>query len=115
MQPDNCSHEHAAYSCFSCDDYSENDTSISQHTPMIHQASSSRNPKNYSSTSTKLEALSNICQVDGNDSITSVSELDSSIESDSSIPQTNDQFSSLPIIYSANARSIFPKFKDLTQ
>ena len=115
MQPDNCSHEHAAYSCFSCDDNSEKDTSISQHTPMIHQASSSLNPKNYSSTSTKLEALNDICQVDGNATITSVSELDSSIESDSSIPQTNDQFSSLPIIYSANARSIFPKFKDLTQ
>ena len=85
MQPDNCSHEHAAYSCFSCDDYSEKDTSISQHTTLIHEASSSLNPKNCSSTSTKLEALSDICQVDGNATITSVSELDSSIESDSRI------------------------------
>ena len=75
MQPDNCSHEHAAYSCFSCDDYSEKDTSISQHTPMIHEASSLLNPKNFSSTSTtsiKLEAFSDICQVDGNATITLV-------------------------------------------
>ena len=32
-----------------------------------------------------------------------------------SIPQTDDQFSSLPTIYSANARSVFPKFRDLVQ
>ena len=36
-----------------------------------------------------------------------------SVSSSLSIPQTNDQFSSLPTIYSANARSVFPKFKDL--
>ena len=29
-----------------------------------------------------------------------------------SLPQTSDQFSSLPVIYSANARSLFPKFGD---
>ena len=31
------------------------------------------------------------------------------------MPQINDQFSSLPIIYSTNARSAFPKWNDLTQ
>ena len=32
-----------------------------------------------------------------------------------SLPQTGDQFSSLPTVYSANARSIFPKFNDLVE
>ena len=32
-----------------------------------------------------------------------------------SLPQTSNQFSSLPTIYSANARSVFPKFRDLIQ
>ena len=30
-----------------------------------------------------------------------------------SLPQTSDQFTSLPTIYSANSRSLFPKFDDL--
>ena len=29
------------------------------------------------------------------------------------VPQSSDQYSVLPVIYSANARSIFPKFADL--
>ena len=35
--------------------------------------------------------------------------------SSTSVPQTNDQFAALPTIFSANARSVFPKFDDLTQ
>ena len=60
----------------------------------------------------------NIFQLDGNVTLTSDSDLDDSSGSESSstsIPQTNDQYSSLPTIYSANARSVFPKFDDLIQ
>ena len=39
----------------------------------------------------------------------------SSISSTNTIPQINDQYASLPTIYSANARSVFPKFNDLIQ
>ena len=59
-----------------------------------------------------------IMQLDGNDTLTSSDEHDSSIHSDTSslsLPQLADQFSSLPTIYSANARSIFPKFNDLVE
>ena len=69
-------------------------------------------------TSINLETTGDIGQLDGNDTLSSISEFDSSIESDSSsisITQTNDQFTSLPTIYSANARSVFPKVKDLMQ
>ena len=37
----------------------------------------------------------------------------SSNSSLTSLPQTNNQFLSIPTIYSANARSVFPKFNDL--
>ena len=60
-----------------------------------------------------LEASDDIIQVDGNDTL---DETASSILSDSSslgLPQLADQFSSLPTIYSASARSIFPKINDL--
>ena len=59
-----------------------------------------------------------IPQFDGNDSFSS---LESSISASSSsslvssVDQCSDQFSSLPTIYSANARSIFPKFRDFTE
>ena len=69
-------------------------------------------------TSINLETTGDIGQLDGNDTLSSISEFDSSIESDSSsisITQTNDQFTSLPTIYSTNARSVFPKVKDLMQ
>ena len=72
----------------------------------------------YPATSINLETTGDIGQLDGNDTLSSISEFDSSIESDSSsisITQTNDQFTSLPTIYSANARSVFPKVKDLMQ
>ena len=52
--------------------------------------------------------------MDGNDS-TMLSSLNSSVSSSSSIHQCSDQFTALPKIYSANARSLFPKFKDFTQ
>ena len=55
----------------------------------------------------------NIIQVDGN---VSTESLDSSFDSNFSAiscPQTSDQFSALPTVYSANARSVFPKYSDL--
>ena len=55
-------------------------------------------------------------QLDGNVSVTSDSSLNSSFSSNtsfSSLPQTLDQFSPIPTIFSANGRSIFPKFNDL--
>jgi hypothetical protein len=56
----------------------------------------------------------NILQLDGNVSDISDSDFDAaSNHSYMSLPQTSDQFSNLPTIYSANARSIFPKFDDL--
>ena len=59
--------------------------------------------------------MTNILQVDGNVSIETLdSSLDSNL-SEISLPQTSDQFSSIPTIYSANARSVFPKFSDLIQ
>ena len=59
--------------------------------------------------------MTNILQVDGNVSIETLdSSLDSNL-SESSLPQTSDQFSAIPTIYSANARSVFPKFSDLIQ
>ena len=57
-----------------------------------------------------------ILQLDGNATLNhDDSSLDSSCSSQSSIslPQTGDQYSSLPTIYSANARSVFPKYDDL--
>ena len=58
-----------------------------------------------------------ILQVDGN---ASMDDDDDFSESDTisnlsslSLPQTGDQFSVLPTIYSANARSVFSKFEDL--
>ena len=61
------------------------------------------------------EGSTRILQCDGNDSISSSSSLSSlaSSSSSSSIHQVEDQFSALPKIYSANARSVFPKFDDL--
>ena len=66
-----------------------------------------------------------ILQLDGNDSVLteedlntsrdSLSSSSSSQSSSSSVPQTNDQYSCLPTIYSANARSIFAKYIDLLQ
>ena len=59
--------------------------------------------------------MTNILQVDGN---VSIQTLDSSLDSNLSaisLPQTSDQFSAIPTIYSANARSVFPKFSDLIQ
>ena len=57
----------------------------------------------------------NIEQIDGNVSLDSDEDdfsSDDSSMSAPSLPQTSDQFSSLPVIYSANARSLFPKFGD---
>ena len=57
-----------------------------------------------------------IQQLDGNVTLTSDSSLNSSSSSNSSfssLPQTLDQFSPIPTIFSANGRSIFPKFNDL--
>ena len=68
--------------------------------------------------SLKNDNISDLHQLDGNVTLPSEPDLESSSLSDSSftsIPQTNDQYSSLPTIYSANARSIFPKLNDLIQ
>ena len=57
-----------------------------------------------------------ILQLDGNATLNDEDiPLESSFSSLSSIsvPQTGDQYSSLPTIYSANARSVFPKYDDL--
>ena len=57
-----------------------------------------------------------IPQLDGNTSLNSENSSEVSGLGDLSsvsLPQTEDQYSSLPTIYSANARSIFPKFSDL--
>ena len=54
--------------------------------------------------------------IDGN--VTLPSGDDSMLSSDLStisLPQTGDQFSTLPTIYSANARSVFPKFQHLCE
>ena len=71
-----------------------------------------------SSVATPVDAFcddSFIPQLDGNisdlpDAVSSVGDLSSL-----SLPQTSDQFSSLPTIYSANARSVFPKYNDLVE
>ena len=56
-----------------------------------------------------------INQLDGNDSLVSSANLtDLTNSSSESIIQCNDQFSLLPKIYAANARSLFPKFDDFT-
>ena len=145
MQSDKCSiHEHAIVSCTSCDNNSEKSKQMSQHIPSYHESHYLHTKKNFNScptssinnksdiclpdgydalpsTSVSATSINNetdICQLDGNDSLSSISDSGSSIESDSSsisITQTNDQFSSLPTIFSANARSIFPKVKDLMQ
>ena len=59
-----------------------------------------------------------ISQLDGNTSqISSVLDTeDSSTSSEgSSVYQCEDQFTTLPKIYSTNARSLFPKFDDFTE
>ena len=52
-------------------------------------------------------------QLDGNATLDSDNESSFDSVSDLSLPQTSDQYSSIPKIYSANARSVFPKFQDL--
>ena len=58
---------------------------------------------------------SQIPQLDGNASLESSDYSSEHNLSSLSLPQTDDQFSSLPTIYSANARSVFPKFVDLVE
>ena len=64
------------------------------------------------------ENVTPIPQNDGNDSISSTSSVSSLASSDStstSLHQVEDQFTAIPKIYSANARSVFPKFDDLVK
>ena len=91
--------------CNLCDNYFQESSKLNSHLHSCHNNSFDK----------YLEASDDIIQVDGNDTLTSIDETDSSILSDSSLslPQLADQFSSLPTIYSANARSVFPKFNDL--
>jgi hypothetical protein len=54
-----------------------------------------------------------VLQLDGNET-----QFDSSLDSclsDNDDEQCEDQFSTLPKIYAANARSLFPKFEDFTE
>ena len=56
-----------------------------------------------------------IIQLDGNDTI-DTDDLNFSSETSSTVDeQTADQYNSVPKIYSANARSLFPKYKDFTE
>ena len=62
--------------------------------------------------------LHSLPQLDGNDSFLSSSSDVSSARSSAStfsLDQCDDQFCPLPKVYSANARSLFPKFKDFTE
>ena len=60
--------------------------------------------------------ITKIPQIDGNDSISSTSSISSLASSDSSsLDQVEDQFTAIPKIYSANARSVFPKYDDLVK
>ena len=66
------------------------------------------------------KVMTDIPQLDGNVSVessfeTSLGSLETTSSSVSSVEQCEDQFSTIPKIYAANARSVFPKFNDLTQ
>ena len=65
----------------------------------------------------------NICQLDGNGTVSESDDEHSSMDilsdsdnsSDETVVQPNEAFDSLPRILATNARSVFPKFKDLTE
>ena len=101
---DNCSKsEHALY-CSDCDC----NNPVQKHTKAVQS--------DLVHTSDKLPIM---LQVDGNDSLLSSTSSDATTSSSSSlsssIVQSECQYSALPKLYSANARSVFPKFDDLVE
>ena len=100
---DNCSKsEHALYSC-KCD----------CNNPVEKNIEAVENDPTHTSDQPFL-----MLQVDGNDSLSSASSevtTSSSSSLSSSIVQSECQYSALPKLYSANARSVFPKFDDLVE
>ena len=112
---DNCSVSEQAFNnvCYTYDCNSDFSSEICNHKSSNLSNNSDNQQDEHSTTSC-------IPQLDGlNDSLpSSITSSDTSIlstSSYSSIPQTNDQFTPLPTIYSANGRSIFPKYIDLSE
>ena len=130
---DNCSSLEQAESggnyCNICDANFEKEIRLNIHTSSHHKPGKLTSCDKYqptilnSPTSATHHVAENTFQVNGDTRIpqldgnaSDIPDLDSSTSSNlssMSLPQTSEQFTTLPTIYSANARSIFPKFDDL--
>ena len=96
-----------------CNNSSQSSILLNSHIPNIHRSSDTCCPEPSVTVLTSTDKET-ILQLDGNVSLDGGSESDSVSDLSSiSLPQTGDQFSLLPTILSANARSVFPKFDDL--